>query len=740
MKMNLNKGEDEMDNNIIEVEIIPKRELFYSHDSNFGIYGCVTKTPDERIRLNEFGNFTIKGNMIKLNIDMEYKAQLEEVNDKKYGLGYQVKSIKQDKPKTIQEQHAYIRTLLREDHANLIIEKYPDRDLLEMFKNDEIDYSDLKGIGEKTYQKIKYFLLNHLDIQDALVKLAPLGVTFKMLHKMIEHYGDVQILMSKIEENIYLLTKINGIGFKKIDQYALASGLQKEDEKRIHAGIVYTLEQEENMGHSYLEIDTLIKKAEGILKIKYKDIQLYIAKLQDEDNEDFYITEDIIAIRDNYKCEKRIKELLFRLIDSDNKFHVTNPENKIKAIEDEQGFEFTDEQRNAIYTAIKSNVMVISGKAGSGKSALLKGILGVLDNYTYETCALSGKAAMRIVESGLKSSTIHRLLGFKPNGGFEYNENNKLPTDIIVLDEAGMVGAKMFYLLIRAIERGTKFIIVGDVAQLESIGFGNVFKDIIESGIVPLIELTKVHRQAMKSGILSCANEIREGKQINKAENYQRQVYGELKDFHLIPLQTGEYVVENILNICKRYKGDILDLQIVVPMKSRGDLSANNLNKQLQEIFNPNQSKFLKRGEKIIKLNDKVIHNGNNYETGVFNGQIGIVEDIVTVEDEKCLQINFKETNTTVFYSTSDFDKIDLAYAITCHRSQGSGWKNVIVGLNYSAYMMLNKQWCYTALTRASKYCVMVAENRALRHAIRTNNSNKRNTFLLSMLKDENFR
>lgn len=723
---------------IIEVELIPKRELFYSHESNFGIYGCVTKVSDKRIQLNEFGNFTIKGNTIRLNIDMEYKAQIEEVNDKKYGRGYQIKSIKQDRPKSIQEQHAYIRTLLRKDHADLIIAKYPDKDLLEMFKNDEIDYSDLKGIGEKTYQKIKYFLLNHLDIQDALVKLAPLGVTFKMLHRMIEHYGDVQILMNKIEENIYLLTKINGIGFKKIDQYALASGIEKEDEKRIHAGIMYTLEQEENMGHSYLEIETLIKKAEDILKIKYENIKLYIVKLQKENTRDFYITEDIIAIRDNYKCEKRIKEILMRLIDAENKFNVVDPESKIKIIENEQGFEFTDEQRNAIYTAIKSNVMVISGKAGSGKSALLKGILGVLDNYTYETCALSGKAAMRIVESGLKSSTIHRLLGFKPTGGFEYNEDNKIPTDIIVLDEAGMVGAKMFYHLIRAIERGTKFIIVGDIAQLESIGFGNVFKDIIESGIFPVIELTKVHRQAMKSGILSCANEIREGRQINKAENYQKQVYGELKDFHLIPLQSGEYVVENILNICERYKGDILDLQIVVPMKSRGELSANNLNKKLQEIFNPDQNKLLKRGEKIIKLKDKVIHNGNNYETGVFNGQIGVVEDIVMVEDEKCLQINFKETNTKVFYSINDFDKIDLAYAITCHRAQGSGWENIIIGLNYSAYMMLNKQWVYTALTRSSKYCVMVVENKALRHAIRTNNSNKRNTFLLSMLVEEN--
>ncbi|RNB59519.1 DUF2075 domain-containing protein [Brevibacillus gelatini] len=718
---------------VVEIELVPVREVYYN--GTFGVYACETDEW-EKVEFNKYNNITINGQMPKLQLNTTYKSKLVKKHSEKYGVTYEVKEIKQDRPQTIQEQHAYIKTMLREDHANAIIAKYPNHDLLKMFENDEIDYSDIPGIGEKTYQKIKYFLLNHLDIQEALVKLSPLGVTFKMLHRLIEFYGDVRILMQKVEENIYSLCDVSGIGFKKVDQYALAKGIEKESEYRIEAGIEYTLQQEENMGHSYLEIEQLINKSNEYLKIDRHHIELFLATLQDKKQDKFYITQDIVALYKNYYYEKRIAEILTQLSQTESKCRVENLEEKIQKIEQEQGFTFTNEQKNVIHTVVNENVVVISGKAGTGKTTVLKGILSVLDQYSYETCALSGKAAMRITESGLSSKTIHRMLGYDQRGKFVYNSSNKLPYDIVILDEAGMVGSYLFYSLVSAIEKGKKFIIVGDTGQLSPIGAGNIFKDIISSGKITVCELTQVQRQAMKSGILSCANKIREGEQINSANNYTKQVYGELNDFHLIPMNSSDFILENLLEICKNYKGDIMDLQVITAMKTRGELSAKNINKHMQEIFNPNNSNSIEmnRGDTIFRVNDKIIHNGNNYEINVFNGQIGTIVDIEVRDKNKYMKIKFDNVKDIVEYEQSDLDKVDLAYAITCHRGQGSGWKNVIIVLDYSSYMLLNRQWVYTALTRGIKYCIMIAENRALTHAIRTNDANKRNTFLKGFL------
>lgn len=722
--------------------IIPEKEIFYNADSNFGIYACSTTDEYKHlVTFNKYGNFSVSGVMPRLTEDSDYQADIQEKVHEKYGHGYELLSIKQDRPQTIQEQHSYIRSLLKEEHAELIISKYPKHDLLHMFQTDQIDYGDLKGIGEKTYQKLKQFLLNHLDIQDALVTLAPLGVTFKMLYKMIEHYGDVNILLQKIEDNIFLLTEIKGIGFKKVDQYALAQGIEKEDVNRIHAGLIYILEQEETQGHSYLKMDVMLEKAFEILKIEKHHINSYLLQLaESENNKDFYFNEDgsIVALYINYYYEMRIRDHLLKLLNTKGKFNVPDIEARIKKVEEEQGFTFTDEQIKAIHMAVEHNVLVISGRAGTGKSVLLKGILSVLHNYSYETCALSGKAAMRITELGLTSRTIHRLLGVNGGSkGFNHNEHNKLPYDVHVLDESGMVGSYMFHSLISAIEKGKKFIIVGDEGQLSPIGAGNIFKDIIHSGAIPVCELTQVHRQALKSGVLACANKIRDGIQINGRYECTKQVYGELNDFHLLPMAEPDYIAENVVEICKGYNHDIMDLQVITAMKDRGSLGARTLNKQLQEVFNPGEKDYMKRGNVVFKIGDKIIHNGNNYDVNVFNGHMGRVIGVEQEKDKKKLVLDFNDIAEPVKYEQGDLDKIDLAYAITCHRGQGSGWKHIIVALDFSAYMLLSRQWVYTALTRTIKSCVMIVENRALHHAISNNDSSRRNTFLLGMLSED---
>lgn len=739
-----------MEQTILEVTIIPVKRLYYM--DTFGVYGC--ETNDERIKLNKYGNFVVSGNMTELTLGMDYKAKLTKSKNKKYPDGYDVIQIIQEKPKSIHEQQMYIRTMIKEEHAEAIISKYPNHNLIEMFEKDEVEYEGIRGIGKATYLKIKNALLNNLQISAALVELTPLGVTYKMLHKMIGHYGDVDILMQEVSRNIYTLTQVSGLSFKKVDEYAMKRGDEPHSNNRIRACLFYLLNQEANNGHSWVYIHDIVHKASDTLHIETDYIDGYIddeyAKYQDPEfkfEPAFFLDSNRIASYFNYKYEKNIAEQMYRLLHTKGNYVFVDEqvEERIKQVEEEQGFSFTDEQREAIYLATQSNVLVINGKAGTGKSSVIKGILRVLSDYTYETCALSGKASLRIIETGLSSRTIHRLLEFNPGQGFTYNEKCPLTQDVIVLDEAGMVGSALFYDLASAVKKGTKFIICGDSAQLPPIGASHIFDDLLNDERIPTVTLNKVHRQAEASGILSCANLVREGKSFVKPDVYTKQVYGELQDFHLFPLDAPDWIQENIVKICESYNGNKDELIVITAMKSKGDLATSSLNKLLQPIFNPEPTgEYMKRGDVTFYIGDRVIVQGNDYNKGIFNAQIGKIINIQTItrenpetfkqENVQIMSVKFDGLDKTIEFEKGEEGVLDLAYALTCHRMQGSAFKVVIVALSYGMYYMLSRQWLYTAMTRASKYCIMVAENAAIQHAIRNNESGKRNTFLKELL------
>jgi len=356
-----------------------------------------------------------------------------------------------------------------------------------------------------------------------------------------------------------------------------------------------------------------------------------------------------------------------------------------------------------------------------------------LSNYSYATCAISGKAAQRIEEStGLRSSTIHRLLGYNPAQGWTYDNNNPLEEDIVALDEGSFLDSYLAHKLIRAIKPGSKLIIIGDTGQLTAIGAGSVLEDLINSKVVPVISLTQVHRQAEKSGILSIANKVREGKQIISKEDYKTHVFGELQDLYVMPYSQKESVYNKLIAICSQYKEDILDFQVIVPMKTRGVLCVNNLNKELQEIFNNNYKNKIYYGKKEFRSRDKVIQKGNNYEKGIFNGTIGVIDYID--EKNKVVAIKFTGHNDSIYFNYDELEDIQLAYAITGHSYQGSQSKYTVIALDYSAFLLLSRQWIYTALSRAEKSCILICELDALRYAIQNNQQNKRNTFLPIML------
>lgn len=735
---------------IFEIELVPVYEMRYIEESNWGAYACET-TEGEKVELSKYGNFVITGVMPQLFLGLVYKAKIQEKTSKRFGTGYEIKAIRQEIPTTIESQHKYFKAILTKLQAESIIEAYPNEDIIKLMKNDQFDYNKVNGIGEKSYPKIKEKVLDSIEIQKALTELSDFGVTYKMIKKMLEKYNSPELLVQKVTKNPYVLTEVDGLGFLKVDHYALKMGIPNDSPHRIYSAIDYLLKQAEQEGHSWVAKNNIIEKATNLLIISENKIKQYIEDsendIEDSENDkddlkdndkddlienDLYIEGDKIALSRNRYYEEQIAEHINELNNAENRFFVPDIDEKIKEVEKEFGFQLTDEQKKAIHMAYENSVLIISGKAGVGKSTILKAILDVI-GYHYETCALSGKASQRLEEIGLKSKTIHRLLDYSPFGGFSYRKGFPIPTDIIVLDEASMVNSQIFYQLVSAIDKDSKLIIIGDIEQLPPIGAGNVFKDMIESQMIPTIELTQVHRQAKKSGVLVSANKIREGKQITPKDFSGYRVIGELKDLHLLARNSSQQIFNDVINASKRYKGNIMDFQVIVPMKKRGLLSTSNLNIELQKIFNPENKPFVKYGKLIFKIGDKVIKNGNDYVNSVFNGTLGIIDDVNQREDY--IVVKFMD-KTYVTYKRSDFNQIELAYALTIHRIQGSQFKFVVMAVDWASYIMLSRQLVYTGITRVQNKMILTFENKAIQYAINHNNSAKRNTFLVNFLKN----
>lgn len=725
-------------NDVIKVKLVPAWDLYPKTTSDYRVYSCTTRDIEAPLKFNQYGNFVINGEMQELNLGEEYDAELQEVQHPRYGVGYKVIRIYQELPQTVEGQYAFLKTIINENYAEAIREVYPNEiNIIQLIRDGELDYSKIKGIGDSVFERIQQSVNENFELQDVIVELSPLGVTNTIIRKLVAHYnGNTSLVLQKIKQNIYVLCEeVSGIGFKKVDEYALKSGVKEDSPYRINACIEYLLGKEEGNGHCWIEREELIEHVMDESDLEYKVISEHIKSNDFNKDRKFYLDNWRIGLYKNYYYESKIAEFLVELMNSPVKTIMENFDERIKEIEQEQGFEFTEEQLDAIKACVNNNVVLISGRAGSGKSSVLKGVIGVLREYTYETCSLSGKASQRIIEAtGLTSQTIHRLLGYNRSGGFGYERNNRLALDVIALDEASMVDGFIFYKLVSAIKEGGKLIILGDVEQLPPIGVANVFRDMIDSGIIPTVELTKVHRQAQRSGILSYANMVRDGIQINDRGDFKNKTVGELQDLTLIPFERKPDIASHIIDICNKVKNriDISEFQIIVPMKERGDLSTRSLNLELQPIFNKNQEEGLRKNGYEFKTNDKIIKRGNDYDNSVHNGTLGFIVKILV--DNKEADFKFFSKEEFVKYSQEDMKDIDMAYALTVHSNQGSQYKNVICALDFSAYVLLSRQLVYTMLTRASEKCMFLFENEALRYAIDNNVAVQRNTFLLELL------
>ena len=725
----------------IELKVSIDRKLYYDDKSSFGVFAMTPVSNKKSVDLNKYGNFVVNGNCPELLQDSEYDIVIEPSVHKKYGKGYSFVKVNIKKPTTVGSQQTYLRAIVREDLAGQLIAKYPNELILDLIKEDKIDFSDIKGMRQATFDKVKSDLFKNIEIQEAIVELGDLNISFNAMKKLIEHYGSPSLVVQKVKTNIYSLCEVKYFGFIKVDQYAMNRGDDKNDPNRVKASFMYLLKEEENKGHCWISEAELIDTARDLLKIDIDIITNVLKKTLSNKLSNVIKIEGRIAIKSIFEHEKYIMEKLYKLVNSENKFKIKKFDEKIKNIEKQQGFSFTSEQLEAINLAVDNDVFLLNGKGGVGKTATLKGILGVLDTYSHVACALSGKASKIMSDHNLNAKTIHRMLGVSKKGEFIHNEQYNLDEDIVVIDEASMCSGYLFYSVVSAIKNGSKLIIVGDSGQLSSIGSSSIFDDLLRSQSFPMKELKEVQRQAAKSGILSQANKIRDGHQVVDRYDYKKRVYGELNDFVLFPMENKHVLKDMVLDICKSYKGNNDEFQVLCGLKSKGELSVKNLNVELQQIFNDTSTPFIKRGDYEYYVNDRIIHNGNNYEAGknedvqIFNGTIGKIVK-VNKSDNK-IDIKFEGIGDVITYGLKEMEYTELAYAITVHKSQGSTIKNVLFTFDYGSYMLLSKQFVYTGISRSAKACVVVCEMGALHHAIKTDHGSLRRTFLLSLLRGE---
>lgn len=733
-------------------ELTPDYEMFYSDSSSFGVYKFNTKSelphltgnPDLFDRTITYSG-VLSGRMQKLYLGDTYNVVAKPVYNKKYSnWQYEPISIQAAIPKSEEQQRAFLRSILTEKQTDTLMAAYPNivEDIMD--GKDDIDLSKLNGIGETTYGIIKKKIIDNYVISDILAMLQPLGVTIRTIKSLEKWEANPVLLKKQLIQNPYILTKIRGFGFKKVDTLALKINPESKCSKeRLEAYIVYYLQEVgETYGHTWITIDTL--------KSNVRDNVIECIDLFDKYIDDDQVKENpLLEIGEGNKIGLKryynVEEYIFnKVTEMKNIEPITVTEDNIndglKEAEDKQGFELTEEQRDVVINALKNNVTIISGKAGSGKSSTVRSILTIYSKAGYQIgcCALSAKAAMVIREStGFPATTIHRMLGCQGANKFKYNKDNPLPFNVLFIDEGSMISADIFYLIFQAIKQQTKLIICGDNGQLPPIGYGNIFNDLLDMReYLNSYELTKVMRQAADSGITSDANVIRAGgNPIDKPE--LKIVTGKLKD--MTYMFRDDRDVLNKLAI-KAYMGAIKtygvdDVLIGVPRKKDCINSTGHINEAIQELLLPDETRMITYGTRRYKLGAKVIQKVNNYEKNVFNGDVGYITNISTITRDgqklNTFTVEYKsgEDTKTIEYEQGEIDQIDLAYAMTIHSLQGSGYKAVIIVIDNTHFALLDNCLLYTAITRAKKKCLLLAEPYAFKKCISENKTAKRQTW-----------
>lgn len=674
---------------------------------------------------------TVVGNMPVVNVGSVINLKGEWKVDSRYGKQFKAEECFETVPATVAGIEKYLGSGLIKGigpvYAKKIVKKFKE-DTIKVIEEETDRLLEVEGIGPKRIEMIKKAWQEQKEIKNVMLFLQGYGVSTAYAVKIYKTYGNESIKL--VQENPYRLADdIWGIGFKTADKIASKMGFAPDSYERCRAGIIYILNQLAGEGHCFATREQLIKLGQETLEVQEdKLIEVLSRMVQDQS----LVSEDnALFLPPFYYSELGVAEKIKALTSKTTKFKSFPIDQVIEGIQKENNIRYDEVQKEGIKTAIASKFMVLTGGPGTGKTTTTLAIIKAFQKMDARVllAAPTGRAAKRLAEAtGMEAKTIHRLLEFKPPNGYQRNAENPLECDCLIVDETSMVDIILMYNLLKAVPEDAVVILVGDIDQLPSVGPGNVLRDIIDSGIVSTVRLTRIFRQAQGSKIITNAHRINKG-------NFPELRSGRNSDFFFIEGEELPKIVEQIKTLCKkrlpRYYGvdPINDIQVLTPMQ-RGEVGARNLNEVLQEALNPSTTYILNGGVKY-KLHDKVMQIKNNYDKNVFNGDIGRITHI-DLED-KLVKILFDDHE--VEYEASELDQVVLAYATTVHKSQGSEYKIVVAPLVTQHYMMLQRNLLYTCVTRAKRIFVLIGTKKAIAMAVKNNKVTQRNTMLKERLK-----
>lgn len=692
-------------------------------------------------------NITVTGYSNNLSVGMNVTIKGELINHPKYGDQIKASLINIEMPTSKENiERVLINNVkgIGKVTAHKICEKFG-QSALEILRKTPEAIMEL-NLGDKKSKDIINNLKSFFDENDNVIRLQEkLGLSSNLANRICKKFKNNDL--TKIEEDPYILIEnIDGIGFKKADEIAQKIGFDKNSYHRIKEGVIYCLQDSMKNGHIYLSKKELIKRATSLLELDNKSkgvIESIINNSYEIVNE-----ENKIYLSYAYYTEKKIGDNLKRIhfgniedINTTNELIIHH----IERFEKEQNIKLSENQRNAIYLVLRNKISIITGGPGTGKTTITKGIISIYKELFKKEVILTsptGRAAKRLREAtGMEAHTIHRLLDCsvdsRGNIYFKKNEKNRLSGGLLLVDESSMIDNFLMKDLLKAIPDHMKVVFVGDVDQLPAVGPGNVLKSMIESGQIPVAILSKIYRQGKNSLIVENSHRINNGQNIISRGNKDYK-----KDFIYIRCDNDEEIEKNIYKIIdeklSRYeKIDIIkDVQILTPMK-RGLVGLNNLNKKIQDLINTTaeNKRELNYCGIIYRERDKVMQIGNNYNKKVFNGDCGIIKYIDPIHKKITVVFEEVEGDKEIIYTENEIKQITPSYAITIHKSQGSEFPIVIIPICKNHTILLQRNLLYTALTRAKKLAILIAEDKALKFCIRNNKIQKRNTNLSNILR-----
>ena len=710
---------------------------------------------------NDDGELTCVGSFNFINEGELLELQGDYVNHSVYGNQFKVVSAQLKEPENLVSIERYLGSgAVKGVGAALaarIVRRFRE-DTFRIIDEEPERLSEIKGISERKAREIAVQVEEKKDLRKAMIFLQKYGISTKLAAKIYKYYG--MKVYKVLEENPYQLAdNIEGIGFRTADEIASRIGIHTDSDYRIKSGIFYTLQQAAGEGHIYLPQDVLLKRAGALLEVEIHDIEKYVMDLCIERKTVMKETDDgeiRVYPAHYYYLELNTAKMLHDL-DIDCNMPEDMMERRLKAVEEKEQIELDPMQHRAVIESIKHGLLVLTGGPGTGKTTTINTMIRFFDSegMSILLAAPTGRAAKRMTEAtGYEAQTIHRLLEVSGNpetegnvNGFGRNRENPLETDVIIIDEMSMVDLNLMHALLSATVPGTRLVLVGDVDQLPSVGPGSVLKDIIRSECFPVVRLTRIFRQAGESDIVVNAHKINSGEPV-VLDNKSR-------DFFFLKRQDANVIISVIITLIQkklpRYvEASPNEIQVMTPTR-KGLLGVERLNQILQRYLNPAEPGKTETeiNGRLFRTGDKVMQIKNNYQiewevstrygltvdrgTGVFNGDMGVITEIDPYTES--LEVEFDE-GRKVKYSFEMTEELELAYAITVHKSQGSEYPAVILPLLPGPRLLYNRNLLYTAVTRAKRCLTIVGSDVTFQEMIQNKSEQERYTSLAERIKE----